>query len=127
MKTARTIYTLSFCILLLTEIFIALFVHDSLVRPYMGDMLVTVLICCFLRILVPEGVRILPLYVFIFASAVEAAQYFDIVKLLGLEGNALASTIIGRTFSLADIFCYGAGCGIFYIAEKIIRRKKVKI
>ena len=116
-----------FFILLITEICIALFVNDSFIRPYIGDALVTVLICCFLRVFIPKGVKVLPVFVFLFASLVETAQYFDIVRLLGLEGNTFISTVIGRTFSFTDIICYGVGCITFYLAEKIINKKKVTI
>ena len=127
MKKTRTVYALFFFILLITEICIALFVNDSFIRPYIGDALVTVLICCFLRVIVPEGVRALPIYTFLFAVTVETAQYFDIVRLLGLEGNTFISTVIGRTFSFTDIICYGVGCTAFYLAEKITNKKKVTI
>ena len=127
MKKTRTVYALLFAVLLLTEIIIALFVHDNFIRPYIGDALVTVLICCFLRVFIPKGLSYLPLLVFIFASLVETAQYFDIVKLLGLENNAIISTVIGRTFSFTDIICYGVGCTAFYLAEKITNKKKVTI
>ena len=93
MKTKlRIIYTVIFLAVLLIEICIALFIHDDFIRPYLGDVLVTVLICAFLRIFIPEGVKLLPAYVFIFAAVVEILQHFDIVKLLGLEGNAFLST-----------------------------------
>ena len=45
-------YFLVFTILLVTEILIALFVHDGFVRPYIGDVLVVGVICAFLRIFV---------------------------------------------------------------------------
>ncbi len=123
MKTKlRIIYSVIFILILITEICIALFIHDDFIRPYVGDVLVTILICALLRIFIPEGVKLLPAYVFIFAAAVEILQYFDIVKLLGLEGNAFLSTIIGRTFSLHDILCYGAGCLLFFSAEMLIKR-----
>ena len=127
MKKTRTVYALFFFILLITEICIALFVNDSFIRPYIGDALVTVLICCFLRVFIPKGVKVLPVFVFLFASLVETAQYFDIVRLLGLESNAFISTVIGRTFSFTDIICYGVGCITFYLAEKIINKKMVTI
>ena len=127
MKKTRTVYALLFAVLLLTEIIIALFVHDNFIRPYIGDALVTVLICCFLRVFIPKGVKVLPVFVFLFASLVETAQYFDIVRLLGLEGNTFISTVIGRTFSFTDIICYGIGCTAFYLAEKIINKKMVTI
>lgn len=40
----RLSYFLIFCSLMAVEICIALFVHDSLIRPYVGDMLVTLLL-----------------------------------------------------------------------------------
>ena len=119
MKKRRIIYALIFLAILLVEIGIALFVRDDFVRPYIGDALVTVLLCCLCRVALPEGVPALPLYVFVFAALVEIAQYVDVVKLLGWENNAFRSTIIGRTFSWADILCYGAGCLVFWIAENI--------
>ena len=119
MKRKRIIYAAIFALLLLVEIGIALFVHDNFIRPYIGDVLVTVLLCCLCRVVIPKGVPALPIYVFIFATFVELAQYIDIVKLLGWQNNALISTIVGRSFSFLDIICYGAGCLGFWIAEKI--------
>lgn len=120
MKKRRIIYALLFLSVLLAEILIALFVKDAFVRPYVGDMLVTVLICCFLRIFFPTGVKLLPVYVFLFAAAVEFGQYLDMVKLLGLEGNRFISVLLGRTFSFPDILCYAAGCILFFGVEKTV-------
>ncbi len=44
MKKIRLKYLAVFIILLAAEIVIALYVHDSFVRPYMGDMLVVAVI-----------------------------------------------------------------------------------
>ena len=118
MRKRRILYAIIFITLLCVELVIALFVHDDFVRPYIGDVLVTVLLCCLCRIAVPKGVPALPAYVFLFAALVEAAQYIDVVKLLGWEDNATLSTLIGRTFSWADILCYGGGCVAFWAAEK---------
>ncbi|MBQ2939521.1 MAG: DUF2809 domain-containing protein [Clostridia bacterium] len=118
LKKSRTTYAVAFGVLLLIEIIIALFVHDAFVRPYIGDVLVTVLLCCLCRIIIPKGVSALPIYVFVFAALVELAQYVNVVKLLGLENNAFFSTIIGTTFSFVDILCYAAGCLAFWVAEK---------
>ena len=121
MKKLRLTYALSFLVLLFIEVLIALFIRDDFIRPYVGDVLVTVLICCFLRIFFPRGVRALPAYVFIFAATVEILQYFDIVKLLGLESNRFISIIIGRTFSFADIICYAVGCVLFFCADRLAK------
>ena len=118
MRKRGILYAIIFITLLCVELVIGLFVHDDFVRPYIGDVLVTVLLCCLCRIAVPKGVPALPAYVFLFAALVEAAQYIDVVKLLGWEDNAILSTLIGRTFSWADILCYGVGCVAFWAAEK---------
>ena len=106
----RFSYFLIFCSLMAVEVCIALFVHDSFIRPYVGDMLVTLLLCCMARVAVPEKMRLLPLYVLLFAACVEIGQYFDVVALLGLEDNRLISIALGRTFSWLDLVCYAIGC-----------------
>ena len=98
---------------------------DRFVRPYLGDVLVTVLICSFLRIIWPKGIRLLSVYVFLFAAAVEIGQYFDMVKLLGLEGNAFLSVLMGRSFSWIDLICYAVGCIIFYCINRIVDKAPV--
>ena len=121
----RVIYALLFCLLLVIEILIALFVRDRWLRPYGGDILVTVLICAAVRILFPTGVRFLPLWVFLFAAAVEIGQYFDFVTLLGLGNIAFFRILLGSTFSVADLLCYAAGCVLFWAGEKLLRRSHV--
>ena len=54
-------------IVFIIELIIALYVHDRIIRPYIGDMLVVVLVYCFVRVFVPRGMKRLPLYVFLFA------------------------------------------------------------
>ena len=121
----RRVFVILSTVILATELVIALFVRDSFVRPYVGDVLVTVLLCSLCRIVVPNKMKALPVFVFIFATLVELMQYFDIVKLLGLEGNRLISTLVGRTFSFADIVCYAIGCLLFYGIERIIQKSGV--
>ena len=115
-------YAIAFLVLLITEILIALFVRDDFIRPYGGDILVTVLICAAVRILFPTGIRLLPLWVFLFAAAVEIGQYFDFVTLLGLGDIAFFRILLGSTFSVADLICYAAGCLLFWIGEKAITK-----
>ena len=126
MKNNRLTYLLIFCGILATEIVIALFVNDAFVRPYVGDMLVTLLLCCLCRVIVPNNVRLLPIYVFIFAAAVEIGQYFDLVALLGLADNRIISIALGRTFSWMDLACYAVGCAAaFGLDQTIIKKTRV--
>ena len=85
----RIFYIISFLVIFCIEVFIALYVRDSFVRPYMGDALVVVLVYSFVRIFIPTGVPRLPFYVFLFACFVEVLQYFQLVETLGITNRAL--------------------------------------
>ena len=111
-----------FCGLLAVEVCIALFVHDAFVRPYVGDMLVTLLLCCMCRVILPDKIRLLPVFVFLFAACVEIAQYFDVVALMGLTDNRFLSIALGRTFSWMDLVCYAIGCVAVFGLDEVIRR-----
>ena len=119
MKNKRILYLLIFCGLLAIEVVIALFVNDSFVRPYVGDVLVTLLLCCLCRVIVPSKIRLLPIYVFVFAACVEIGQYFNLVALLGLADNRILSVALGRTFSWADLVCYAVGCVAAFLLDRI--------
>lgn len=121
MKKIRLTYLAAFLVLLAAEIIIALYVHDSFVRPYMGDMLVVAVICAFLRIFVPQKIKYLPVFTAVFAVLVEVLQYFDFVSLLGLADSRFFSVLLGRTFDVKDIFCYAVGGLLFFAAEKTVR------
>lgn len=118
----RVWYAVSFVVVLIIEILIALFVRDDFLRPYGGDILITVLICCFVRIFFPSGIRLLPLWVFLFAGAVEVAQYFDFVYLLGLGDIAFFRIWLGTVFSFVDVICYAVGCALFWVCDIAVQR-----
>ena len=119
----RLVYLFATLILLGIEVLIALFVHDKFVRPYVGDVLVVMVIYMFVRVFVPEKVSLLPLLVFLFATGVEALQAVNIVEVLGLSNNRFFSTLIGATFDFKDIVCYAVGCTVLGGYE-ILRRKR---
>lgn len=96
-------------IFLAVEIFIALFVNDDFVRPFVGDVLVVILIYCFLRIFLDFRYWKIAFGVLILAFTIEILQYFDYVKMLGLENNRILSAALGRTFAVEDFAAYFAG------------------
>lgn len=126
-KTKKRLwYALASAIILGIEILIALFVNDSFIRPYGGDILVVILICCIIRIFKPSGAPLLSLWVFIFSVAVEIAQHFDIVHLLGLGDITFFVILMGTDFSFIDILCYAVGCVIFLVTDAIVGNLKRK-
>ncbi|MDD3240226.1 MAG: DUF2809 domain-containing protein [Lachnospira sp.] len=121
MMKKRIQYFIAFVCLLVIEVLIALYIHDSIIRPFIGDVLVVIVIYTFVRIWIPEGVKLLPLYVFIFAAAVEGLQYLNIVKLLGLENNTFMRILIGSTFDWKDIICYMVGCILIMVGRLCLK------
>jgi hypothetical protein len=104
--------------LLVTEILIALYMHDSIIRPYGGDFLVVMLIYCFVMIFLHQPPVPVALGVLLFAYAVEVSQYFHVVVLLGLGHSRAANIILGNSFSWTDMLCYTLGILLVIVVEK---------
>lgn len=125
----RIINFLIFIFLFLIEIFIVVYVQDNFVRPYLGDVLVVALIYFFIRIIIPERVRFLSIYIYLFAVFIELMQYINFVNILGLGNNRFARVIIGSTFDWMDILCYGMGAvlllGVDMLNNKYNRINKI--
>jgi hypothetical protein len=101
--------------LFVVEIAIALFIQDRLVRPFVGDMLVVILIFTICRSVIKANHFRLALCVLIFSFAVEIGQYFNLISILGLQHIELARTIVGTTFDFHDLFAYSAGILLIFI------------
>ncbi len=127
MRSRRVTYFIVTIVLLIIEVMIALFVHDNIIRPYVGDVLVVAVIYTFIRIFIPNKVKLLPLYIFMLSVIVELMQYANIVKLLGLQDNKFFSVLVGTTFDVKDIICYGVGCLLIAIGSKLYELKKGEI
>jgi hypothetical protein len=106
-------------ILFFIELLIALFVKDTIIRPFVGDALVVVLIYCFLRIILQADSWKIALGVLLFAFLIEILQYFNYVKLLGLEHNRILSVAMGKTFAWEDFLAYFVGFLLIIVGEKI--------
>lgn len=112
-------------VLLLIEIFIALFVHDSLIRPYFGDFLVVILVYCFLRSFFNLSVKKAAIFSLLFSFLVELVQNFGIAKYLDPQNRYFAGTVIGTSFSPVDLLMYTLGIIAVLLIEKIVDKRKV--
>lgn len=121
MNNKRIKYLMVFLALLLIEVLIALYIHDDFIRPYIGDVLVVMVLYCFVRIFIPNGVKLMPLYIFIFAVGVEVLQFFRLVDVLGVENNRYLRILIGSVFDVKDIICYGVGCGLIVAVKYLLK------
>lgn len=110
-------YVLIFTALLIVEILIALFVKNEMIRGSFGDVLVVALIYCFIQTFLNVNRLKTIIGVGIFAILVEILQAFDFVEKLNLQDNKFASTVLGTTFDMNDIWAYVACCALIYMLE----------
>ncbi|VXB88523.1 conserved membrane hypothetical protein [Flavobacterium sp. 9AF] len=111
-------YFIATILLFLTEVGIALYIHDDFIRPYMGDVLVVLLLYCFIQSFFTFSVKATAVFVLLFSFTIEFLQYIHIVEKLGLQKYAIARTVLGTSFSWIDLLCYTIGVILIVLIEK---------
>ncbi|WP_233195824.1 DUF2809 domain-containing protein [Aquimarina sp. MAR_2010_214] len=110
------------------EILIALFVDDKIIRPYLGDTIVVILIYCFFRSFLKGKARLIAIGTLLFSYTIEILQYFNFVEVLGLGHYKLARIILGNSFSWLDMLSYTFGFIIVVWLDKIqLNKREVKV
>lgn len=105
-------------LLFIIEVCIALFVHDTIIRPYGGDLLVVILLYCILRSFANIPVLPAAISVLVFSYIIEILQYFTIVDRIGLQNSKLARIVIGSSFEWIDLVAYTVGILLVLLLEK---------
>lgn len=125
MLTFKPAYFIIAVIIFAVEVLIALYLQDPIIRPYVGDLLVVILIYCFIKSFFSFPVATTAAFVLLFAYFIEWLQYMNLVKVLSLENSKLANVILGNRFEWIDMLAYTLGIGIVLIFEKAVRKRKV--
>jgi hypothetical protein len=124
MLTFRKWYFLLATVLLTTEILIALFLNDRIIRPFIGDFLVVILLYTFVRSFFTIGILPAAIVILLFSFFIKAIQYFHLIKKLQLDHSLLARAVMGTSFSWMDLLMYFLGViFILFVERKILRKK----
>jgi len=121
----KPVYFLVAVFLFFVEVFIALYMHDRLIRPYGGDYLVVIFLYCLLAAFLDISYWKLALAVLVFAFGIETLQYFDFLGKVGWKENRLARVVIGIGFEWLDILAYILGI-ITVIAIESVRQSAIR-
>lgn len=114
--------------LFIVEVLIALFVRDRFIRPYVGDVLVVILVYCLVMTFLRLSVVPVAIGVLLFAFAIEFLQYIQLVKILGWEDSKFMSTVLGTSFAWYDMLAYFAGFVVILVVERFrVTPKKAPI
>ena len=119
-------YFLFSLLLLGVEIFIGVYMHDRIIRPYGGDFLVVIWLYCLVRSFWDLPVPVTAVSVLLFSYLVETSQYFHLADRLGFKGHSLMRVILGSYFTWTDILSYTLGILFVLVVEGMIRRRSVR-
>jgi hypothetical protein len=116
-------YFIATSILFLVEVYIALYVHDAIIRPYIGDVLVIIFLYCLVKTFFDYSTLPLAMAVLIFAYGIETLQFLNFLNWLGLQNNRWATILLGNSFSWTDILAYTIGFVIVLLIERKLNQK----
>ena len=114
-------YAWTTAILLAVEILIALFVRDRFIRPFLGDVLAVALVYCAFSAMLDIRPLHAAVLAFAVAAVIEFGLYLQVLRMVGLEGNVIARTVLGSGFDPLDFLAYLAGAiGVLAIEAALI-------
>ena len=119
MLTVNKNYLFVTVLLFIVETLIAIYVHDQFIRPYLGDVLVVILIYCFVRSFLKIPVVLAAFGVLLFSYFIELLQYFNFVTVVGLENHKIARIVLGSSFEWLDIVAYTFGFFLVLLLENL--------
>ncbi|MDB4918985.1 DUF2809 domain-containing protein [Mucilaginibacter sp.] len=105
--------------LLIIEFIIGADIHDAVIRPYGGDLLVVILIYCLIKSFINAPAFKTACRVLLFSYIIEVSQYFHLVKLLGLQHSKIAKILLGTSFYFTDLLAYTLGIVLVIIVENV--------
>ena len=115
-KAMNPKYLIITIIFFMTETLIALFVHDSFVRPFFGDFLVVILMYSFFRIYTSNIIKT-AFFCLSIAYFIEMLQYFKFIEITGLIKYTVLAIVIGNSFAWGAILAYTLGILAILIFE----------
>lgn len=119
----HTGYFIKTMVVFTVEVFIALFVHDAFIRPYVGDVIAVAFVYYFLRTFLSCKAVYSALFALLFSFLVEYGQYAEFIYVLGLQHQKWARIVLGTSFSWGDMLCYMIGFLILFVVDPALRKK----
>ena len=106
---------------------IVYFFSDLLfIRGFIGDVLVTILLYCFIKFFVDIRPFKMSALILLISYTVEILQYFKFVEWIGLGDSRIARVVFGTVFDLKDLVAYTIGVIIIYLLDKRVLDKKIR-
>jgi hypothetical protein len=109
MLTFRPKYGLLAIAFFIIEVLIAVYVHDSFIRPFFGDYLVVFLVYSAVFTFWNTHYEKAAIAVLLFCYLIETLQYFHFVHYMGWEKYKIVAIALGTGFAWYDMLAYTLG------------------
>lgn len=121
----RAPYLLAAFFLVAVEVFIAAFVHDGFVRPYLGDTIATILVYVVLMVFPAVTSNWAIMGALVVSFLVEWMQFIHMLEYVGMENNKMAVLFFGSAASWEDVVAYSIGGVMVYLFTQKETLKKL--
>ena len=121
-KKAFTIFVALF----LTEVMIAMYVNDAIIRPFFGDFLAVIALYYLLKSFLKISNFTLVLSSLLFAYFLEILQYFNFLHYSGLKQYKIIVIVLGTSFAWGDIVAYTLGALFVIFSEKQLKNQVIQ-
>jgi hypothetical protein len=109
---------ITFLMLFIVEVGIALWIDDAIIRPFFGDFLAVIALFFLLKTFLVISDLNLAFVSLSIAYFLEFLQYCNFLKFFGLEKYKIIAIILGSSFDWRDIFAYTLGIFAVFIFDK---------
>jgi hypothetical protein len=103
-------------------LFIAIYVRDSFVRPFLGDVIAVIWLYFSFKSWLDVKPLTLSLFVLFIAFLLEFFQYIHIVDILGLSHITVIRIVLGSTYDPHDLLAYSLGWSTILVIEMMSRK-----
>jgi hypothetical protein len=107
---------------LLIETTIALYLTSGFIRSTFGDILVVMLMYCFIKSFINSKPFPTAIGILMFAFTIEFLQLFKLTEILNPQKNEILQVILGSTFQISDLLAYSFGTLTILILEYKIQK-----
>jgi hypothetical protein len=109
---------ITFLMLFIVEVGIALWIDDAIIRPFFGDFLAVIALFFLLKTFLVISDLNLAFVSLSIAYFLEFLQYCNFLKFFGLEKYKIIAIVLGSSFDWRDIFAYTLGIFAVFIFDK---------
>lgn len=122
MKIHNKKYLLISLLLFITEVLIALFVNDKIIRPFFGDYLAVLFLFYLLAAFLYSSKLKIAFFVLFIAFLLEGLQYIQFLKIIGCEKVTFIKILLGNTFEWLDLLVYTLGILSIILIHKLYKK-----